>query len=84
MPTRLYVLLAIGVLMLIFLIYELVAKKAYGTWGKGRALKKGGVREMNSRWHIQSDDSSKYWNVVRSHTMIVMISLGYVISGLLR
>lgn len=84
MPTRLYVILAIGVLMLIFLIYELVTKKAYGTWGKGRTLPKGGVRELNSRWHIRSDDSSKYWKIVRGHAIIMVISLGYVIRELLQ
>ena len=41
MPARLYVVLAIGVLMLIFLIYELVTKRAYGTWGKGRPGRRG-------------------------------------------
>lgn len=84
MPARLYVILAIGVLMLIFLIYELVSKKAYGTWGKGRTLPKGGVRELRSRWHIRSVDSSKYWNIIRGQATIMIILFGYVIWELLK
>ena len=84
MPTRLYVLLAIGVVMLIFLIYELATQKAYGTWGKGRPGRRGSVRELSSRWHIRSVDSSKYWRIIRGHATIVILTIGYVILELLK
>ena len=83
MPARLYVILAIGVFMLIFLIYELAAKKAYGTWGKGMPGRRGSVRELSSRWHIRSVDSSKYWRIIRGHAIIVIIAIGYVVRELL-
>ena len=83
MPTRLYVLLAIGIFLLIFLIYELATQKAYGTWEKGRPGRRGSVRELRSRWHIRSVDTSKYWNIIRGQATIMTILFGYVIWELL-
>jgi hypothetical protein len=83
MPAGLYVILAIGVLMLIFLIYELATKKAYGTWKEGGNGKRFGAKELNSRWHTRSDDPRMYWKLITSHGIISIAAIAYLILELL-